>query len=277
MKMRRFVQTSCKFYAQTVLYYQNVKPNLQLILKEEMQPIFYANQAITITWKQAMQSWAFRSWLIAGHILLIALLLVLPHFFDHIELRDGTLLYDPLLNLLPAKDLSLPLFICIWGTSALLFYRCFSSPAIMITALYGFILVLFTRMLSISLVPLDAPIGLIPLVDPISNITYGKADFITKDLFFSGHTSTMFLIFLCFNNKTDKLIALLSTILVGSMVLIQHVHYSIDVFAAPVFTYGCFWLGREIALSGWYKAYLAIAKEKVSVPISSEFRRNNPF
>lgn len=242
-----------------------------------MQPIFHANQAITITWKQAMQSWAFRSWLIAGHILFIVLLFVLPRFFDHIELRDGVLLYDPLLDLLPAKDLSTPLFICIWGTAAWLLYRCFFNPAIMITALYGFILVLFTRMLTISLVPLEAPIGLIPLIDPISNIAYGKADFITKDLFFSGHTSTMFLIFLCFNSKTDKLVALISTILVASMVLIQHVHYSIDVFAAPVFTYACFWLGREIALSGWYKAYLATAKENVNVPVSTDFHRNNQF
>lgn len=238
-----------------------------------MQSLLVANQPINITWKQAMQSWAFKSWLIAGHILFIALLCVLPHFFDHIELRDGVDLYDPILSLLPTVDLSTPIFICIWGTSALMFYRCFSNPAIMITALYGFILVLFTRMLTISLVPLEAPMGLIPLVDPISNMAYGKADFITKDLFFSGHTSTMFLMYLCFTEKTDKWVALLSTLLVGSMVLVQHVHYSIDVFAAPLLTYVCFWLGREIALSGWFKAYQAVAKEKVPISVPTELRK----
>jgi len=238
-----------------------------------MQSVLHTEQSTNITWKQAMQSWAFKSWLIAGHIMFIVLLLVLPHFFDHIELRDGTDLYDPMLALLPSIDLSTPIFICIWGTAGLMLYRWFSDPVVMITALYGFILVLFTRMLTISLVPLEAPVGLIPLIDPISNMAYGKADFITKDLFFSGHTSTMFLAFLCFTNKTDKRIALLSTILVGSMVLMQHVHYSIDVLAAPLFTYGCFWLGKEIALSGWYKAYMAIAKEKVPVTMSRELRK----
>lgn len=239
-----------------------------------MQPLLDTNQAITITWKQAMQSWAFKSWLIAGHILFIVLLFVLPHFFDHIELRDGYKLYDPVLLILPTINLSTPIFICIWGTAALFLYRCFSNPAMMITYLYGFILVLFTRMLTISLVPLDAPVGLIPLVDPLSNIAYGKVDFITKDLFFSGHTSTMFLMFLCFTKKMDKIVAISAAVLVGCMVLVQHVHYSIDVLAAPMFTYACYWLGREIALSGWYKAYLAtVLKQKVHVPVSTDFRK----
>ncbi|WP_134091637.1 phosphatase PAP2-related protein [Olivibacter sp. XZL3] len=235
-----------------------------------MQSIIETDHPATITWKQAMQSWAFKSWLIAGHLLFIVLLFVLPHFFDHIELRDGVPLYDPILILLPSIDLSTPIFICIWGIAALLLYRCFSSPAIMITALYGFLIVLFMRMLTISLVALDPPAGLIPLVDPLSNIAYGKAGFITKDLFFSGHTATMFLIFLCLPKRGDKLLALLATLLVGSMVLIQHVHYSIDVLAAPLFTWCCFWLGREIALSGWYKAaHIALAKEKVRVPVAT--------
>ncbi|MGK9119212.1 phosphatase PAP2-related protein [Olivibacter sp. EAT-5] len=240
-----------------------------------MQPLIQMEYPATITWKQAMQSWAFKSWLIAGHLLFIVLLFVLPQFFDHIELRDGVPLYDPLLNLLPTMDLSTPIFVCIWGMAALLLYRCFSSPAIMITALYGFLLVVFMRMLTISLVALDPPTGLIPLVDPLSNIAYGKAGFITKDLFFSGHTSTMFLIFLCLPNRVDKLLALIATLLVGSMVLIQHVHYSIDVLAAPLFTWCCFWLGREIALSGWYKAaHLALAKEKVGVRVvTTELRK----
>jgi hypothetical protein len=112
-------------------------------------------------------------------------------------------------------------------------------------------------------VPLNPPEGLIPLIDPISNLAYGRAEYITKDLFFSGHTSSQFLIFLCLTNKGDKMIALFSAILVGSMVLIQHVHYSIDVLAAPVFTYGCYWLGRELALGRWYKTHLALSKQKV--------------
>lgn len=216
---------------------------------------------IFVSWKQAMQTKAFRNRLIIAHVFLVGVILVLPHFFDFIEQREGILLFDPILNLIPAKDLSLPVFVCIWGTTALLLYRCASDPRIYITAIYGFVIVIFTRILTISLVPLDPPEGLIPLIDPISNLAYGRADYITKDLFFSGHTSSQFLTFLCLTNRKDKTIALISTVLVGSMVLMQHVHYTIDVIAAPVFTYGCYWLGREISLSSWYKAYLPLPKK----------------
>lgn len=216
---------------------------------------------ISVSWKQAMQSVVFRSRLVTAHVFLLGVILILPHFFDFIEQREGILLFDPILNLLPAKDLSLPVFVCIWGTTALLLYRCASNPRIYITAIYGFIIIILARILTISLVPLDPPDGLIPLIDPISNLAYGQADYITKDLFFSGHTSSQFLTFLCLTGRRDKTIALISTILVGSMVLIQHVHYTIDVLAAPIFTYGCYWLGREISLSRWYKTYLPLSKK----------------
>jgi hypothetical protein len=230
-----------------------------------MNTLSNTNQLLSVSWKQAMQSLAFRNRLITAHFFLVSIVLILPHFFDFIEQREGILLYDPILNLISASDLSLPVFICVWGATALLLYRCASSPMIYIKAIYGFVLLLFVRIITISLVPLNAPEGLIPLIDPISNLAYGRADYITKDLFFSGHTSSQFLIFLCLTNRKDKAIALISTILVGSMVLIQHVHYSIDVIAAPIFTYGCYWLGREISLNRWYKAHLALTKGEIRI------------
>lgn len=221
------------------------------------------NQETPITWNQAMQSWAFKRRLLVGHFFLISVVMMLPYFFDIIELREGILLYDPVLNLIPAVDLSIPVFICIWSTIALLLFRCLSNPTLYITAVYGFVIVLFARILTISLVPLETPEGLIPLIDPISNLAYGRADYITKDLFFSGHTSSQFLIFLCFNDRRDKALALTSTILVGSMVLIQHVHYTIDVLAAPLFTYGCYNLGKRLSLSKWYEAHISLVKSKL--------------
>jgi len=82
----------------------------------------------------------------------------------------------------------------------------------------------------------------------LSNHFYG-GKFLTKDLFFSGHTSIQFLSFLCLQKKSDKVLALISTILVASLVLVQHVHYTIDVLAAPLFTWlsykaGKWWVGE---------------------------------
>lgn len=105
-------------------------------------------------------------------------------------------------------------------------------------------------MLSINLLPLNPPIGLIPMVDPLTNAFYGKV-YITKDLFYSGHTSTIFLIFLCLRQRWDRLMTFVGTLIVGSLLLVQHVHYTIDVLGAFVFTYPLYWIGKKIALSGW--------------------------
>lgn len=69
----------------------------------------------------------------------------------------------------------------------------------------------------------------------------------TKDLFFSGHTSNMLLLALCFERKNDKLLGFAATTLVAVMVLFQHVHYTIDVLGAIVFTCMLVPFGKKIA------------------------------
>ncbi|MFC2136330.1 phosphatase PAP2-related protein, partial [Bacteroidota bacterium] len=66
---------------------------------------------------------------------------------------------------------------------------------------------------------------------------FGTGEIYIKDLFFSGHTSTMFLLFLTAGSKNLRMVFLLLTILVAFCVIIQHVHYSIDVIAAPIGAY----------------------------------------
>jgi hypothetical protein len=100
-------------------------------------------------------------------------------------------------------------------------------------------------MISIWLVTLNPPEHLIALIDPISNTFYGK-HFITKDLFYSGHTSSLFVIFLCLQKKTDRIFVLLCTIGVGSLLLVQHVHYTIDVLLAPPLTFLCYYIAKKI-------------------------------
>jgi hypothetical protein len=104
--------------------------------------------------------------------------------------------------------------------------------------------------LTISLVPLDTPKRLIPLMDPVSNLFYGSG-FVTKDLFFSGHTATVFLMFLCLKKRSDKWLALTGSALTGFLLLVQHVHYTIDVLAAPLFTY--FIYVSAVQLLNWKK------------------------
>lgn len=202
----------------------------------------------SIGWQQALNYAPYKRSLLAGLAIVIILLGGLPFFFHYIEQRQGVVLDDKVLEWLAPHDVSIPVFSFIWFTVLLFIIRSVKDPYIFIRVLFTFLFLTLFRYASISLVPLNPPPGLIPLVDPIANQFYGST-YITKDLFFSGHTSTQWLFFLCFRRKLDKTIALISTIAVGFLVLVQHVHYTVDVLAAPVFTTMCYYISRKIVNS----------------------------
>ncbi len=204
-----------------------------------------------LVWQAAWRQPVFRRRLILGVVSTVALLFTFPWFFQTIERHSGPVLTDWVLDQLPPQDVSLGIFLVIWATALLLLIRARRSPVVFLLFAYGYVLVSLSRMLSINLVPLDPPPGLIPLIDPISNAFYGKT-YITKDLFYSGHTSSIFLMFLCLRRWWDRLFALTGSLVVGSLLLVQHVHYTIDVLGAFVFTYPLYWLGKRLALSGWH-------------------------
>ncbi|MBK6536274.1 MAG: phosphatase PAP2 family protein [Ignavibacteria bacterium] len=104
-------------------------------------------------------------------------------------------------------------------------------------------MVLF-RMTAMYLVPLDPPPGCIDLDDPVVFIL-GTGQKIIKDLFFSGHTSTAFMLFQIARNKFLKGYFLIATITVGSCVILQKAHYTIDVFAGLVFSYTSYQLVKS--------------------------------
>lgn len=67
----------------------------------------------------------------------------------------------------------------------------------------------------------------------------------SDDLFFSSHTGLPFLMALVFwENKILKTIFMLASLFFGASVLLGHLHYSIDVFAAFFITYGIFHISR---------------------------------
>ncbi len=192
--------------------------------------------ALKQEWGTAWQSPRFRRRIIIALICAVSIASFFPIFFQTIEKRNGVVLNDWLLNVLPAHDVSLPLMLVVWSMTALILYRCVQSPDILMIFLWSYIAVSLVRILTISLVPLDAPVNLIGLADPLSNAFYG-AKFVTKDLFFSGHTSTIFLMALCLHNRTEKIIGYIASAIVGFLLLVQHVHYSMDVFVAPFVTW----------------------------------------
>lgn len=90
-------------------------------------------------------------------------------------------------------------------------------------------------------------IGPVPDIGP-----WGEGNFIGKftfggDLFFSGHTGLPFLMALLFwPNKKLRVLFIASSILFGAAVLLGHLHYSIDVFAAFFITDGIFRISERL-------------------------------
>jgi hypothetical protein len=89
------------------------------------------------------------------------------------------------------------------------------------------------------LLPLEPPVTMIPLSDPFAEY-FTTGSVMTKDLFFSGHTATLFFLYLMTEKKLLRYVFLCATITVALLVMAQHVHYAIDVFAAPFFTYAVY-------------------------------------
>ena len=178
-------------------------------------------------------------------VMAISLLSFLPTYFNYIENRNGIVLNDPLLDWFPAINVSIPVFIILWGMVSLFIIKAIQNPLLFLQFSWCLILLHLSRVVSIGLTPLNAPKDLIILKDPLSSHFY-DVPFITKDLFYSGHTATMFLMYLCFQGKWEKIIALFASICMGILVLIQHIHYTIDVVTAPFFAWLIYILANRI-------------------------------
>ncbi|MEP6594840.1 MAG: phosphatase PAP2-related protein [Ginsengibacter sp.] len=214
-------------------------------IKKTTIPVQQKESLWRVVWAQPV----FRKKVGIAFALNILVLILFPVFFPHIEKRNGIQLHDILLNNIPPINVSLFIFITIWSCALLTIIRAIQQPEIFITFLFSFFVLSISRIISIYLVPLNPPQGLIPLIDPLSNTFYGGS-FVTKDLFYSGHTATQFLMFLCLKKRRDKILTAISTFTVAILVLVQHVHYSIDIIAAPLFAFMCFIIGRRIAKKG---------------------------
>ncbi len=177
-------------------------------------------------------------------VLLVSLLIALPQFLLLVEARQGTILPDPLLGLLPTLDLTWAVFSVLYaaliGTIAYLALH----PNLLLTAVNSYSLMILFRMGAMFLTALEPPPGMIELKDPFVEF-FGTGKVLTKDLFFSGHTATMAVLFLNVRQPVLKYLLLAGAVVVGFSVLLQHVHYSIDVFAAPFFAWCAYGIARK--------------------------------
>ena len=158
-------------------------------------------------------------------------------YFQWVQQREGIVLNDFILEHIPAKNVSYPIFSIIYCTVIYLIIRLSATPKTFVWFAWAFNLETVFRFLTIYLVALNPPLGIVDLHDPVAAMfIYGENMPITKDLFFSGHTATM--VFACYflPLKKEKILVILLSLILALLLLIQHVHYSIDIVMAPLFT-----------------------------------------
>ena len=177
-------------------------------------------------------------------LFLVITLSIYPRFLNYIELRNGFVLNDYLLALFKPVNLSWLIFISLYSSCIIGIIKLIERPRIFTLAVQSYVLLVLFRMVAMFFVPLNPPVDSIVLIDPFVEF-FGTGQSLTKDLFFSGHTATVFIFYLWAEKGWTKVFFLVSTICVATAVILQHVHYIIDVLAAPIITYIAFIVVRN--------------------------------
>jgi membrane-associated phospholipid phosphatase len=188
-------------------------------------------------WKIAFSNTYFRNRFLISIGILICILTGFASLLAYIETRQGHTFYDPVLNFIKPRDVSDFIFFVTYSAALIGLIYAFTSPYkfLHLMQMYGALTLL--RVATLFFVPLEPPTAIIPLRDEFLTNTFYAGNENLKDLFFSGHAATLFLFYFFMTNKVLKYTFLAAAIAVSIGVIVQHVHYSYDVIAAPIFAY----------------------------------------
>lgn len=188
-------------------------------------------------------------------VILFIVSVVMTHFASkYAHIRSSNYVEDIILSNTPVFDFE---FIFVQGAIALslfvvaLCFRFRKAAPFLVKTVSMFIII---RALFVSLTHIGPYPSKLELDSDLLNfITSGN------DLFFSGHTGLPFLVALIFWDHTYiRTLFLASSVVFGIIVLLSHLHYSIDVFAAFFITYSIY----HIALKVFKKDYVFFALEE---------------
>jgi hypothetical protein len=192
-------------------------------------------------WIAAFENKRFTVHLIVTSVTILIVVCLLPYFFHSIiGPKPGIFINDFVLNTFTAQDHSWIIFGLIYISLVITLQGVFKKPGRVLLGLKCYLILTLLRMVSMYVFTLEAPEGIIPLRDPLVDvIAYGGKVF-NKDLFFSGHVATLTLFVLVEERLVVKRILMINSLLVAGLILLQHVHYTIDVLAAPFMSLSIF-------------------------------------
>ncbi|MEP7146574.1 MAG: phosphatase PAP2 family protein [bacterium] len=196
-------------------------------------------------WRTLLSDTTLRTEFIITLVLLVTTIYFFSRYLLYNELRPGEVIDDPLLKHFSAIDLNFLIFFAIYSSLLIGLVAFAFEPEQLMMAFQTYCLIVFFRILAMYLVPLNPPEGCIDLQDPVVFLL-GTGKKIVKDLFFSGHTATAFMLFQVAGNKFLKSYFLIATVVVGISVLLQKAHYTIDVLVGVIFSYASFQIIKSL-------------------------------
>lgn len=106
-------------------------------------------------------------------------------------------------------------------------------------------------------------IGPFPLHAAVDNVLIARYINFTGDLFFSGHTGVPYLMALIFwQQKILRWIFIALSLFFAGVVLLGHLHYSIDVFAAFFITFTIYHIAKKFFPKD-YKMFVSVHETKI--------------
>ena len=180
---------------------------------------------------------------------LLVTLIIFVSFLTFNENRPGYVFNDPILNLFKPIALSHFTFFVTYTLAVYGLIISIREPDFFVNMIQAYTIMTMIRMLCLYIVPLEPPVLIMPLEDTFLQSFFYSGRENLKDLFFSGHTATIFLFAFGFRKKSDKWLFAIGACLVGVLVVLQHVHYSIDVIAAPLFAFFAIWIQKILKLN----------------------------
>ncbi len=178
--------------------------------------------------------------LCASVVVLVLVLAAFTRFLGHVEARPGVVLADPLLARLRPRDLTWLAFGFIYASLVAGIATLAPHPRRLALGVQAYVVMVLLRMAAMHVTPLDPPPGAIPLQDPMVELLGTGGRMLTRDLFFSGHTATLTLVALTARATRLRLFFAACTAGVAACLLLQAVHYTVDVLAAPAFAFAAY-------------------------------------
>jgi hypothetical protein len=197
-------------------------------------------------WRERLSDRGFRLRIAVTVVALAGALMSLARFLQWNEGRSGVVLPDPFLAMYGPVDVTWLTFALIYGGLVGAVILLAREPERLLMAIQGYAVMVGLRIVAMWLVPLEPPAAMIALKDPFVEFFGGMAATLNKDLFFSGHTSTLFLLFLNVPGTVARRIFLACTVAVACCVLAQHAHYAIDVVVAFPFAFAAYSIIRRL-------------------------------